>query len=728
MFPRADVSSLASTISGAHLFGEPEPAAQALPVPAASLATPFQYSRGRDKYDNRPEHYTADSFKQFATLILEDRSDAKGKQYICAPLDRNGLRSESGGWRLAVNAQPRAWMPLDLDRIAGPDAYAALLAHLCAYRGFSYTTASHAHDAPRCRIVLALSRPVDRAEGMRLGEAIQRSIERSLGAGGFTFDASVYRAEQPCYTPLEKSEVAHFSGVPIDVDEFLATYTSVDREAGEATSMRAHDRQKVNQWTDAMITGEDVHGAALRLVGHMVSAGADDHSILDWFEAHRARIEAARGASRASELFGGELERMIRGARDKGYAARAEREGWDVESFDGDLGFALTHDGLALELARSGWDTTARYVPQWGKWVLWNGSRWQVDERLEHMTQIREFLRDVAADLGRWADLKDATLGDPKAADRARSWAARQAAAIRQAPFRNCVETTARSNRGLVATPDEFDANPDMLGIPGGVVDLRTGEVLAECRELYITKCTAVGPAPKGTRAPLWESFLMKIFDGDRELIAFLQRAAGYALTGHTREHKLLFFHGVGRNGKSVFLNTLFGLFGDYGRRAPAATFIDSRGQHPTDLAGLHGARMVVASELPQGRAWNESVLKDLTGGDVITARLMRQDFFDFAPQFTLFLVGNHLPSFHSVDEAMRRRVVLVPFRVSIPQEEQDERLPEKLREEWPAILRWCLEGAAEWHRMGLAPPASVEAASAEYLDSEDSIGRFLAE
>jgi P4 family phage/plasmid primase-like protien len=220
---------------------------------------------------------------------------------------------------------------------------------------------------------------------------------------------------------------------------------------------------------------------------------------------------------------------------------------------------------------------------------------------------------------------------------------------------------------------------------------------------------------------------LHEIFDGDADLVAFLQRAAGYALTGLTTEHKLLFLYGTGRNGKSVFLNTLTHLWADYARRAAAETFLNSAiEKHSTGLAGLQGARLVAGSELPVGKTWDESVIKDLTGGDRMTARFMRGDFFDFDPQLTLMIAGNNQPSFRGVDEAIRARVVLVPFTVTIPPERRDKSLPDKLRAEGPEILRWAIEGAGQWLDKGLNVPAKVEAASTEYMDGEDTLGQFL--
>lgn len=388
----------------------------------------------------------------------------------------------------------------------------------------------------------------------------------------------------------------------------------------------------------------------------------------------------------------------------------------------------LSHDALALALSDAGWCHYARYVNKWGKWLFWTGTRWELDDKLLHYTGVREFLRSYAARLLDDGERRAGIESDSGKAKQIKEWARSNAKAMRMATAVNSVEAVARSNRDLIAVPDQFDADLMLLGTPGGTVDLRTGYLYADAQpEDYITKHCAIAPAEPGTDAPIWQWFLARTFNGDTKLIKYLQRVAGYALTGHTSEHKLFFLYGTGSNGKSVYLNTLFGIIGDYAKRAAAATFLDSAGErHPTDLAGLHGARFVAGSELPAGKAWNETIIKDLTGGDTITARFMRQDYFDYEPQFTLFIAGNHQPSFRGIDEAIRRRVVLIPFTQTIPAEERDPELPEKLKAEWPAILRWMIEGAVQWKRDGLQAPASVEAASTEYLDAEDSIGEFI--
>ena len=392
----------------------------------------------------------------------------------------------------------------------------------------------------------------------------------------------------------------------------------------------------------------------------------------------------------------------------------------------------LSQDALASDLGERSFDADARHVASWGKWLFWTGARWEVDDKLDHLTRTRTFLRTRAEELTDWAERKaahlDATEGESKG-DKLRSWAKDQTRNLRSKNTVAAIEALARSNPASVARADDFDDNRLLLGTPGGVVDLRTG-ILREARRAdMVTKLTACPPAAPGTRPERWLAFLNEIFDGDEEITSFMQRAAGYALTGLTTEHKLLFLYGTGRNGKSVFLNTLTGLWGDYARRAAAETFLNTQGdKHATGLAGLQGARLVAGSELPKGKTWDESVIKDLTGGDRMTARFMRGDFFDFDPQLTLMIAGNNQPSFRGIDEAIRARVVLVPFLVTIPAERRDKMLPDKLKAEGPAILRWAIDGALEWQERGLDVPATVAAASDEYLDDEDVLAQFLAD
>lgn len=369
---------------------------------------------------------------------------------------------------------------------------------------------------------------------------------------------------------------------------------------------------------------------------------------------------------------------------------------------------ALSHDALALQMGEA-WRSDARYVAAWGRWLFWNGAIWRFDDTLQHMTRTRAFLREKAQHL-------------PTAFDDFKRH-------MRRADTIAKVVGLARSNPVQAATVEQWDADPWLLGTPSGTVDLRTGELREARPEDYITKTTAVAPAPPGTAAPMWSSHIKRITGGDAELAAYLQRLFGYTLTGSTREHVLPFAYGGGANGKSVTVNTELGVMGDYGVVIPTEMLMVSQGdRHPTEVARLRGVRLAVGSETEQGRRWAEARIKALTGGDPIAARFMRQDFFEFEPQFKLFVIGNHRPSLRGVDEAMRRRLHLVPFTVTIPERERDKDLPEKLRAEWPAILRWAIDGCLSWQREGLKPPERVRDATEAYLEAEDSLILWIEE
>jgi putative DNA primase/helicase len=260
-------------------------------------------------------------------------------------------------------------------------------------------------------------------------------------------------------------------------------------------------------------------------------------------------------------------------------------------------------------------------------------------------------------------------------------------------------------------------------------IELRTGIDRPPRREDYCTKSTAVSPTPAGTPCPMWIDFLDRVTDNNIELIGFLRRFLGYCLTGHVHEHVLVFFFGTGANGKSVFTDTVSGIFGDYAITAPMEMFLARKfDAHPTEIAQLMGVRLVVAQETQRGRSWDEAKIKNLTGGDKLPARFMRGDFFYFKPTHKLLFAGNYKPSLRNIDEAIRRRIILVPFTVQIPPEERDPQLAEKLKAEWPAILRWMVDGCLEWRQKGLQIPEIVRKATDQYLNDQDSLGEWIEE
>jgi putative DNA primase/helicase len=344
-----------------------------------------------------------------------------------------------------------------------------------------------------------------------------------------------------------------------------------------------------------------------------------------------------------------------------------------------------------------------RYTAEWNKWHRWNGQRWQTCE----VTRIYDMARKIC---------KQASIDAPQSAAKY-STAASVAA----------VEVLARANPKHSATVTQWDENRLLLNTQNGCLDLEHQTYRASQREDYCTKLTAA--AVEDRQPTRWLQFLARCTNNDQQFIDYLQRVCGYFLTGSTEEHAMFFVYGTGGNGKSVFLNTIAGILGDYAKAASMSTFIASKtDQHPTDLAALMGARLVIASEVDQGRSWDEAKVKALTGGDRITARFMRQDFFEFQPQFKLLIAGNHKPALRGVDEAWYRRLHILPFTQTIPANERDPELSEKLKAEWPAILGWMVRGYDAWRMLGLQQPDVVKNETKAYLAAQDSFGQWLEE
>jgi putative DNA primase/helicase len=349
-----------------------------------------------------------------------------------------------------------------------------------------------------------------------------------------------------------------------------------------------------------------------------------------------------------------------------------------------------------------------RYVDKWGRWMIWDGQRWRVDETREAINRARGVARAAAQEI---------------VAARLKPGFARTTASAARV---TAIESLSRADPRMASRVEDWDADAWLLNTPEGTVDLRSGKLRPHARDDHLTKMTSVAP---GGDCLLWLSFLDKVLQGDRELIGFVQRMLGYSLTGSIRDHALFFLYGTGGNGKGVLLNTWREIMGDYCCVASMETFVArNTDRHPTDLAMLRGARSVIAQETEEGQRWAEARIKQMTGGDPISARFMRQDFFTFEPTFKLMIAGNHKPALRNFDEAVQRRFHLVPLTVTIPKSERDPTLPEKLQPEHPGILAWTIQGCLAWQEFGLAPPSAVRAATEDYLADEDAIGRFLDE
>ena len=366
------------------------------------------------------------------------------------------------------------------------------------------------------------------------------------------------------------------------------------------------------------------------------------------------------------------------------------------------------------------------HVVKGSTWYQWTGTYWHHNLKAGGFDTTRKGIRTGINRMITWVNLtlQNAGLSDKE-----------QNSLISDANKANFVKRTKNYISDIYALiskddnftiePGAFDANRNLLGTPRGTVDLTIPDFIATDPCHYISKQTICAPA-KGEPVR-WLQFLDEIFAGDQGVIDFIQILCGYALTGKIKEEKLFFLYGSGANGKSKFLETLTYIWNDYATRIAPSTLLNKGfSNHPTEIAKLAGARLAIGSELPAGEIWDDQKLKELTGGDTLTARFMRQDFFEFTPQFTLLIAGNHIPEMKHVGEAERRRFILIPFNVTIPSEKRDTNLGEKLKKEAGQILTWCIKGAGIYYKSGLKIPSSILKASQNYLDSEDIMGEFL--
>lgn len=366
-------------------------------------------------------------------------------------------------------------------------------------------------------------------------------------------------------------------------------------------------------------------------------------------------------------------------------------------------------DGNALLLIDR-FGSQIRYCHDRGKWLAWDGQRWEWCER--GGGRIREYAKRIARSLPE----------DDQAAllHKRRSLGAIGTTAM--------LTQAATDNRISVSLAD-LDAHPWELNTPEGIVDLRTGALSPADPAKLHTRMTSCAPDP-GADPARWQTFLADTFGDDTPLIGFLQRMVGYSAVGTVGAHVLPFCQGSGGNGKGVFLEALAKVLGDYATSAPSGFLMaQAHAKHETEIARLAGARMVLCSEVNEDDHFDEAKVKQLTGGDTLTARFMQQDHFTFTPTHHLWLMGNHRPSVRSGGRSFWRRLRLVEFKREVPAEKVVDDLQGILaREHGPALLAWIVAGAAEYHRNGLREPASVLAATEDYAHDQDTVTRFLEE
>lgn len=360
----------------------------------------------------------------------------------------------------------------------------------------------------------------------------------------------------------------------------------------------------------------------------------------------------------------------------------------------------FSDDAMALEFAARA--AHLRWSPGLG-WMADDGVVWSRDDKLLRYDQARTICRDAAFE--------------------AEDEEGRRLTSARTV---NAVLSLAMSDRRLVVPAEAWDCNPMILNTPNGIVQMDACTVQAR-GTAYVTQAARVTPSPGP--APIWHRFIQEVCCGDAGLIEFMQRSLGYCLTGDRREQVLFFWYGLGANGKSVLAELVQWIAGSYSVKMPATALMQAKGErHPTELAQLRGKRLAVSSELDESSFFNESLVKELTGDNTLTARFMRGDFFEFAMTQKHVIIGNFKPRLRGGDPAMTRRMLLVPFMASFKGAARDPHMLDKLKAEAPAILHWILQGTMAWSSEGLAIPAAVRDASADYMADHDDLALWIEE
>jgi len=372
----------------------------------------------------------------------------------------------------------------------------------------------------------------------------------------------------------------------------------------------------------------------------------------------------------------------------------------------------FTDTGNAERLAdRHGRDL--RYCHTFAKWFVYDERRWRRDDTDDVARRAKETIRSIYAEAEQ-ADTKEEREAIAKHAIRSEAEQRRRA----------MVNLTA-SEIGIPVRPDDLDANAWLFNVENGTIDLRSGLLRPHDRRDLITKVAPVVYDPHAV-CPRFDAFLAQILP-NQSLRKFVQTAFGHSMTGDTREDVIFINFGSGSNGKTTLMQTMQALFGDFASQTSTDTLMIKRNEGvPNDVAALKGARLVAASEGEEGKRLAESLIKSLTGGDKISARFMRAEWFEFEPTFKIWLSTNHKPIIRGTDTGIWRRIRLIPFGVTIPEEECDETLPEKLRAELPGILNWALEGCRDWLQNGLGMPEAVKEATRSYRDEMDILARFI--
>lgn len=580
-----------------------------------------------------------------------------------------------------------------------------------------YTTPSHNlnGNGPRWRVICVFSQPWDPISRASYVARLNGILKGALAKESFTtsqaFFAGKIEGGQSVQTFLIDGD---FIDLRPDLDP-----GAIGKTGGEAGPSALDEKAALR----AIKSGESFHPNIIALAGKWatqdVSYMETRQRLLAAMETIPEKDRDSRWAERVAEIP--QTLRFVYGNRAAERASK-EREEWEV---DFDWCWIVQHpDGEEPEVedVLGGYDLdqdgiirafTDRHRGELlfdhhsGCWFHFNGFYWVREE-----TKLaNDYARKVSTELAR---------RDPRAKS------------LKNVPTWEAVERGARTVRDLSCSANTWNRDPMLLGTPRGTVDLCTGRFRAALPGDHISKATAVAPIALDdfdpTRdCPQWLRFLDQALARDADAIRFVQQWGGYCLTGDTREQVLLFVYGEGGSGKSTAINTIMAILNDYAVSVATSTLTASKYQaHPEEIARLHGPRMAVASETEKNSRWAENRIKSLTGQDVLTARYMRENSFDFRPQFKLTIFGNNAPSLSNVDSAMRRRFMILPF--NNPPAKKDATLSDRLKAEWPGILSWLILGCLDWQANGLLRPAVLEQATESYFAEQDTFGQWLDE
>jgi P4 family phage/plasmid primase-like protien len=674
------------------------------------------------KRDNEPKLHELESFEELAHELGQSGAGHAFR------IEKDGFLFSpgeilAGHVRANKNTILIHFGVLDLDDLTGEEL-ADVRGRLEGLSRVLYTTWKHgeaqAKGLNRYRVVLELSRPVRADEWADFWPRMVTRFSASRDEACKDPSRMYYAPSMP----IGDEDLAVFEripGEPLNVDEVL-----LDPDPGIPMGKRAaklrspvtpENRRKpvsdkARRWAQKRL--ED-HADAIRAVPFpgpiyptlnkaAFMAGQLCPHLLDEGEAAIALLDAAQERNPEpafADKYIGIIEAgMLDGMGDP----------WFPEPR-----YPLTDSGNAERVADQ-YGRRIRHVGGWGKWLVWDGSRWVLEGADAHVAQlVKESIRSVKQEAARVEDVD--------ARKKMFAWSVSCESAGRRA----AAEKLASVEPEIAISHIALDSDPWLFCCANGTLDLRTGELLEHDPADLITKRSPVAYNADAD-CPTWDRFLEECMGGDEELARYVQKAVGYSLTGSVREHVLFFLHGAGANGKSTFVNLVLELLGDYGVvGAPDLLLAKNGNAHPTEQTDLSGARLVSCQEVEQGRTWAEATLKQLTGGDPIKARRMREDFWTFLPTHKFWISGNSKPNVRGTDAGIWRRMRLIPFEVSFLGRE-DRDLKTKLEAELEGILAWAVRGCGLWLREGLTPPRKVLEATEAYREEQDSLGLFLHE